>query len=56
MGTIGYRFSLFSAKNNARVAGGYRAIYQDYKDGSGDDKFEWDVTFHGPILGLVIKF
>ena len=34
----------------------YRAIYQDYKDGSGDDKFEWDVTFHGPILGLVIEF
>ncbi|MEX1348142.1 MAG: hypothetical protein AB1Z31_10455 [Desulfobacterales bacterium] len=56
MGTIGYRFRLFSEKNNARVAGGYRAIYQDYKDGSGDDKFEWDVTFHGPILGLVIGF
>ena len=56
MGTIGYRFRLFSEKNNARVAGGYRAIYQDYKDGSGDDKFEWDVTLHGPILGLSIKF
>ena len=56
MGTIGYRFRLFSEKNNVRVAGGYRAIYQDYTDGSGDDKFKWDVTFHGPILGLVIEF
>ena len=40
MGTIGYRFRLFSQKNNARAAVGYRAIYQDYTDGSGDDKFE----------------
>jgi len=56
MGTIGYRFRLFSEKNNARAAAGYRAIYQDYTDGSGDDKFKWDVTFHGPILGLVIEF
>jgi len=56
MGTIGYHFRLFSEKNNARAAAGYRAIYQDYTDGSGDDKFKWDVTFHGPILGLVIEF
>ena len=56
MGAIGYRFRLFSEKNNARAAAGYRAIYQDYTDGSGDDKFKWDVTFHGPILGLVIGF
>jgi hypothetical protein len=56
MGTIGYRFRLFSEKNNTRVVGGYRAIYQDYKDGSGADKFEWDMTYHGPILGLVIEF
>ena len=56
MGTIGYNFRLFSEKNNARAAVGYRAIYQDYTDGSGDDKFKWDVTYHGPILGLVIEF
>jgi hypothetical protein len=56
MGTLGYRFSLFSEKNNARVAAGYRAIYQDYSDGSGNNRFEWDVTLHGPILGLVIGF
>jgi len=56
LGGIGYRFRLFSKENNARAFGGYRAVYQDYTDGSGNDKFEWDVTLHGPILGLVIAF
>jgi hypothetical protein len=56
MGTIGYRFRLFSEKNNARFAAGYRAIYQDYSERSGSDRFEWEVTLHGPIVGLVISF
>jgi hypothetical protein len=55
-GLIGYRFPLFSKENNAAFFGGYRALYQDYSDGSGNDKFEWDVTLHGPILGLSIGF
>ena len=54
-GLIGYRFGLFG-KDNATFFGGYRARYQDYTNGSGDDKFEWDVTLHGPILGLSIGF
>jgi len=54
-GLIGYQFNLFG-ENDARVFGGYRALSQDYTDGSGDDKFEWDVTLHGPVLGLGIKF
>jgi len=41
---------------NARVFGGYRAWHQDYTDGIVDNKFEWDVTVHGPLLGLGIKF
>ena len=52
---IGYRFDLFG-KNNAAVFAGYRALHQDYTDGSGDDKFKWDVTLDGPILGLRIDF
>lgn len=56
LGGIGYRFRFFSKENNARAVGGYRAVHQDYTDGSGNDKFEWDVTLHGPILGLVIEF
>jgi hypothetical protein len=54
-GLIGYRFGLFG-EDNAALFGGYRARYQDYTDGSGDDKFKWDVTLHGPILGLAITF
>jgi hypothetical protein len=54
-GLIGYRFNLFGEKN-ARVLAGYRALSQDYTDGSGRDKFKWDVTLHGPILGLDIGF
>lgn len=33
---------------------GYRALYQDFETGSGADKFKWDVTQHGPVLGLSI--
>jgi hypothetical protein len=54
-GLIGYRFSLFG-EDNARAFAGYRALSQDYTDGSGDDKFEWDVTLYGPVLGLAITF
>jgi len=54
-GLIGYRFNLFG-ENNARVLAGYRALSQDYTDGSGRDKFQWDVTLYGPILGLLIQF
>ncbi|MGD8261465.1 MAG: hypothetical protein PVF14_20425 [Desulfobacterales bacterium] len=52
---IGYRFNLFGDKN-ARVLAGYRAVSQDYTDGSGRDKFQWDITMHGPILGLDTGF
>jgi hypothetical protein len=52
---VGYRFGLFG-EDSARVVGGYRAMYQDYTDGCGDNKFKWDVTLHGPNLGLDIEF
>jgi hypothetical protein len=54
-GLIGYRFSLFG-EDNANAIAGYRALSQDYSDGHGSDKFEWDITLHGPVLGLVITF
>lgn len=53
-GVIGYRFELFGAQ--AGAYGGYRAIGWDYEDGSGADKIVWDVTLHGPILGLSLFF
>jgi hypothetical protein len=52
---IGYQFNFFG-EDNARVFAGYRALYQDYTDSSGTDKFQWDMTLHGPILGLAITF
>ena len=35
---------------------GYRALYQDYSEGSGSDRFEYKATMHGPIFGLSIGF
>jgi hypothetical protein len=54
-GLLGYSFGLFG-EDNAKAFGGYRAWHQDYTDGSGANKFEWDVTVHGPVLGLGIEF
>ena len=31
---------------------GYRALYMDYEDGSGSEKFAFDATMHGPLLGV----
>ncbi len=54
-GVVGYRFGLFGDRD-ANVVAGYRALYQDFKDGSGADRFEWDVTAHGPVIGLAVHF
>lgn len=35
---------------------GYRAIYQDYEDGSGADLFRFDATMHGPVLGVNFRW
>lgn len=54
-GLIGYRFGLFG-DDDANVVAGYRALFQKYKDGNGRDEFKWDMTLHGPMLGLAITF
>lgn len=46
---LGYRFPLFGADATAAI--GYRILDQNYDDG-----FEWDMTLHGPVLGLGIRF
>lgn len=38
------------------LLGGYRWLDVDYDDGSGDEKFEFDVLMHGPFLGLGFAF
>lgn len=42
-------------KNVALVAG-YRAIGTDYENGSGNNKFVFDATIYGPILGFDIHW
>ena len=54
-GLVGYTFDLFD-ENDTTVAAGYRALGQDYDTGSGRDRFEWDVVYHGPILSLAVRF
>ncbi len=54
-GAVGYNFR-FIGDDNARIYFGYRAMGWDYKKGSGSNKFEWDVTVHGPLLALSYHF
>ena len=35
---------------------GYRVLYLDYKDGSGDNRFIYDVWHTGPQVGLGVRF
>ena len=55
IGLVGYRFN-FSKGVTGNVLAGYRALYQNYDTGSGRNKFEWDTTMYGPIIGLSIGF
>jgi hypothetical protein len=48
--TLGYRFPLFGS--DAAVVAGYRALSQDYR-ASG---FRYDMTVHGPLIGLSLRF
>jgi hypothetical protein len=54
-GVVGYSFHLLG-DDNAKFFAGYRAIDWDYSDGSGSSKFEWDMTAHGPLIGLKYHF
>lgn len=49
-GYVGYRMTMFGIPTVLNV--GYRALHQRYEDGD----FRWDVTQHGPILGLAYHF
>lgn len=51
LATVGYRFR-FGRLLTGNVVAGYRALYQDYSEGS----FTYAATLHGPIFGLVIEF
>jgi len=35
---------------------GYRALYDKYEDGSGNNRFVWDAWLYGPQVGIAFKF
>jgi hypothetical protein len=35
---------------------GYRALYVDYSKGSGLNQYEFNMTMHGPIIGITARF
>lgn len=51
---IGYRTLVFDVPTTFRV--GYRVLYQDYRDNDTFDKLKYDVTQHGPVIGLSVQF
>jgi len=50
-GILGY-----SIKNWLELVVGYRALYLDYENGSGDNRFAMDVWVHNPLIGLNFRF
>ena len=52
---FGYSFHFFG-EHDSQFYFGYRVIDQDYEDGSGADRFAWDTTLKGPVLGLAMHF
>lgn len=54
LGLVGYQFPLFGVE--ATAVGGYKALYQDFDEGSDNTLFKWNMTMHGPLVGLVIRF
>jgi hypothetical protein len=50
-GYIGY-----SVSEMVGLWAGYRALGVDYRDGSGYDKFVYDVVIQGPVIGVGFRF
>ncbi len=46
----------FQPWKNVAVVAGYRAIYADYETGSGADRFSYDATTQGPLIGIDIRW
>jgi len=44
----------FQPWKNVAIVGGYRALDQDYEDGSGLNRFAYDMRLAGPIVGFNI--
>jgi hypothetical protein len=55
IGAYGFEFGTY---NGIRFSGvvGYRALYVDYVQGEGRQRYEFDMLIHGPVLGISAKF
>jgi hypothetical protein len=54
LGLFGYKWQ--AGMVELAVLAGYKALGQDYTDGSGPQRFRWDVVMHGPVLGFSVRF
>jgi hypothetical protein len=54
LGGLGYEWRFDTWQLEALLGG--RALYQDFNDGSGLKRFEWDVTQYGPVVALGFRF
>jgi hypothetical protein len=53
-GMFGYDFRIRSVDTTVLL--GMRALSQDFTDGSGSNRFKWDVIQYGPLLALAFRF
>ena len=54
VGLLGYDFHIGTVPSTVILGG--RALSQDYEDGSGNNRFRWDVIQYGPVLALQLNF
>jgi hypothetical protein len=55
IGAYGFEFSTYQGITFSGVIG-YRALYVDYVQGEGRQRYEFDMLQHGPVLGVSARF
>jgi hypothetical protein len=55
IGAYGFEFGTYQGITFSGVIG-YRALYVDYVQGEGRQRYEFDMLQHGPVLGLSARF
>jgi hypothetical protein len=52
---VSYRFQ-FSSTALGSLNLGYKAVSEDYHQGSGNQRVTWDTILHGPVIALSVEF
>jgi len=55
IGAFGFELGTYQGITFSGVIG-YRALYADYTQGEGRERYEFDMLQHGPILGISARF